>query len=183
MPPDADWHTCNDPSGSFTRPVGQPPSQLVSSAATMEGYRNIVVTYGDAASASGRPSSAGPRRPVPIDQLRVRRRQHPREQAACTVRAYQMGKNWGWVGPMFLWNLNFNVVAPARSRPSGASSTLAGVRCRSTAPSPECPSSDQTHALVGPPRRQLAAGSLVRGAPDRAPRLSPGGLLTRGNHR
>jgi len=33
------------------------------------------------------------------------------EQAAYTVLAYQMARNWGWVGPMFLWNLNFKVVA------------------------------------------------------------------------
>ncbi|NLE77585.1 MAG: hypothetical protein GX605_12660, partial [Chloroflexi bacterium] len=33
------------------------------------------------------------------------------EQAQFTVRAYQMGRAWGWVGPMFLWNLNFKVIA------------------------------------------------------------------------
>jgi len=33
------------------------------------------------------------------------------EQAAWTVEAYQMMRNWGWVGPAFLWNLNFRVVA------------------------------------------------------------------------
>jgi hypothetical protein len=33
------------------------------------------------------------------------------EQAQWTVEAYQMMKNWGWVGPAFLWNLNFRVVA------------------------------------------------------------------------
>ena len=33
------------------------------------------------------------------------------EQAAWTVEAYQMMKNWGWSGPGFLWNLNFRVVA------------------------------------------------------------------------
>ena len=33
------------------------------------------------------------------------------EQAAWTVEAFQMMRNWGWVGPAFLWNLNFRVVA------------------------------------------------------------------------
>jgi len=33
------------------------------------------------------------------------------EQAQWTVEAYQMMKSWGWVGPAFLWNLNFRVVA------------------------------------------------------------------------
>jgi len=32
------------------------------------------------------------------------------EQADWTVQAYQMMKAWGWVGPAFLWNLNFRVV-------------------------------------------------------------------------
>ena len=35
------------------------------------------------------------------------------QQAAYTVTAYEMGEAWGWVGPMFLWNLNYKVVAPA----------------------------------------------------------------------
>ncbi|HMN31200.1 MAG TPA: hypothetical protein PKE45_23810, partial [Caldilineaceae bacterium] len=33
------------------------------------------------------------------------------EQAQWTVEAYQMMKNWGWVGPAFLWNLNFRMIA------------------------------------------------------------------------
>ena len=32
-------------------------------------------------------------------------------QADYTVRAYQLGKEWGWVGTMFLWNLDYNVTA------------------------------------------------------------------------
>ena len=36
------------------------------------------------------------------------------EQARWTVEAYQMMRNWGWVGPAFLWNLNFRVVAPGK---------------------------------------------------------------------
>ena len=33
------------------------------------------------------------------------------QQADFTVRAYQLGKEWGWVGTMFLWNLDYNVTA------------------------------------------------------------------------
>ncbi len=36
------------------------------------------------------------------------------EQADYIVRAYQMGKEWGWVGPMFLWNLNYGAKDPNR---------------------------------------------------------------------
>jgi hypothetical protein len=34
------------------------------------------------------------------------------QQAQFTVKAYQLGKEWGWVGTMFLWNLDYNVTAP-----------------------------------------------------------------------
>jgi len=34
------------------------------------------------------------------------------EQAQWSVEAYQQGKTWGWVGPMFLWNLDYGVTAP-----------------------------------------------------------------------
>jgi len=33
------------------------------------------------------------------------------EQAAWTVEAYKLMKQWGFVGVAFLWNLNFRVVA------------------------------------------------------------------------
>ena len=29
------------------------------------------------------------------------------EQAVYTLRAFELGQEWDWVGPMFLWNLNF----------------------------------------------------------------------------
>ncbi len=38
------------------------------------------------------------------------------EQADWTVQAYMMMKDWGWVGPAFLWNLNFAVLAPGTER-------------------------------------------------------------------
>lgn len=38
------------------------------------------------------------------------------EQAAWTVEAFQMMKEWGWVGPPILWNLNFRVIADQTER-------------------------------------------------------------------
>jgi len=35
------------------------------------------------------------------------------EQAQFIVEAYQKAKSWGWVGPMFLWNLNFGPICGA----------------------------------------------------------------------
>ncbi len=38
------------------------------------------------------------------------------EQADWTVDAYQMMKDWGWVAPPILWNLNFRVIADRTER-------------------------------------------------------------------
>ena len=38
------------------------------------------------------------------------------EQAQWTVEAYAMMKNWGWVAPPILWNLNFRVIADRTER-------------------------------------------------------------------
>ncbi len=38
------------------------------------------------------------------------------EQAEWTVRAYQLMKQWGFIGVAFLWNLNFEVVAPGTEK-------------------------------------------------------------------
>ena len=46
--------------------------------------------------------------------LRVCHENTEEEQADYIVRAYQMAKNWGWVGPMFLWNLDYNATPTER---------------------------------------------------------------------
>ncbi len=38
------------------------------------------------------------------------------EQAQWTVRAYQMMKAWGFVGPAFLWNLNWRMTENGSER-------------------------------------------------------------------
>jgi spore germination protein YaaH len=38
------------------------------------------------------------------------------EQAAWTVEAYKLMKQWGFIGTAFLWNLNFEVVAPGTEK-------------------------------------------------------------------
>lgn len=87
------------------------PHHSWSFRSTMEGYRNIAVTYG-AADKVIVPTEFGwaaggafdPRYAYADDNSYE-------EQAAWTVEAYQMMKGWGWVGPAILWNLNFRVVA------------------------------------------------------------------------
>jgi hypothetical protein len=87
------------------------PHHSWSFRSTMEGYRNIMVVYGDANKriwptefgwAAG--GAFDPRYAYANDNSLD-------EQAHWTVEAYELMRNWGWVGPAFLWNLNFRVVA------------------------------------------------------------------------
>jgi uncharacterized protein YraI len=83
------------------------PHHSWSFRATMEGYRNIMVKYGDgnkkiwptefgwAAGWLGKPG------------YEYANDNTLEEEASYTVRAYQMMKGWGWVGPAFLWNLGY----------------------------------------------------------------------------
>jgi len=112
-PPDADWRTFQDPSASF-QAKGHPSWFF---RATMESYRNIMLKYGDGrkriwptefgwASVEGLGVAPAPGYEYAADNTE-------QEQAQYIVRAYEMARNWGWVGPMFLWNLNFAPVCGA----------------------------------------------------------------------
>lgn len=77
----------------------------------MEQYRNIMVKYGDNAklwpTEFGWASSGSP-----VAGYEYAAYNSEQQQAEYIVRAYQMMRNWGWVGPAFLWNLNYNVTHP-----------------------------------------------------------------------
>lgn len=114
VPPDADWSTWSDPTAAFRGPSDNRHHSWVFRG-TMEGYRNVMVKYGDGAkriwptewgwaSVGGLGASPAPGYEYAADNT-------AQEQAEWTVKAFQMGKNWGWVGPMILWNLNFAPVA------------------------------------------------------------------------
>ena len=87
------------------------PHHSWSFRSTMEGYRNIANVYG----ASNKVivptefgwAAGGAQNP----NYRYADDNDYGEQAEWTVQAYQMMRDWGWVGPAFLWNLNFRVVA------------------------------------------------------------------------
>ncbi len=111
-PPDADWRTWSDPTTG--RAKGHPSWFFRS---TMEGYRNTMVAYGDAgkriiptefgwASVDGLGTAPAPGYEYAADNTAG-------EQAQFITRAYEMGRNWGFVGPMFLWNLNFAPICGA----------------------------------------------------------------------
>jgi len=116
VPPDADWRTWSDPTARFRGPSDNHHHSWVFRG-TMEGSRNIMVKYGDAgkrlwptefgwASTEGMGVEPNPGYEYAADNTEA-------EQAQFIVRAYQMAKNWGWVGPMFLWNLNYWPVSGA----------------------------------------------------------------------
>ncbi|MCC7353069.1 MAG: beta-galactosidase [Anaerolineae bacterium] len=81
---------------------------------TMEGYRNIMVVYGDGGKRIWPTEFGWASSSTPAPGYGYAADNSLDEQARWTVRAYQMMKSWGWVGAAFLWNLNFKVVAPGR---------------------------------------------------------------------
>lgn len=81
---------------------------------TLEAYRQAMITNDDADKAIwvtqfGWASAVSPKSGYTYakDNTRI-------EQAEYIVRAFQMGQEWGWVGPMFLWNLNYGAKNPNR---------------------------------------------------------------------
>ncbi len=79
--------------------------------ATMEEYRTIMVINGGGSkrlwpTEFGWSSVHGLGAP-PASGYEYANYNTEQDQANYIVRAYQMAKAWGWVGPMFLWNLNY----------------------------------------------------------------------------
>lgn len=109
-PPDATWDSWNDPSAPDFK-----GHRSFFFRSTMEQYRNIMVKYGDSRKklwptefgwASIENVSA-----KPAQGYGYAANNTELEQAQFLVRAFQMAKSWGWVGPMFVWNLNYGPVS------------------------------------------------------------------------
>lgn len=80
---------------------------------TLEAYRNVMVSNGDGATKIWATYFGWASDSNPIPGFEYARNNALDEQAQFTVRAYQMAKEWGWMGAMFLWNLDFGVTHPA----------------------------------------------------------------------
>ena len=80
---------------------------------TMEEYRRVMIQFGDANKAIW-PTEFG--WPVWFYQGDARfvfaQDNTPEEQGQFIRRAFEISRAWGWVGPMFLWNLDYAVTAP-----------------------------------------------------------------------
>jgi hypothetical protein len=79
---------------------------------TMERYRAVMVANGDAGKRIWPTEFGWASEPNPVPGYEYARDNTLQEQAEFLVRSYQMAKAWGWVGPMFLWNLNFGLTNP-----------------------------------------------------------------------
>jgi hypothetical protein len=115
VPPSIGWQQACDfitqDNASFRGPCDNPHHSW-SARSTVEGYRNIMVRYGDTnkriwptefgwAAGGALHPSYGYANDNSYD-----------EQARWTVEFYQWMKRTGYVGPAFLWNLNFGVTNP-----------------------------------------------------------------------
>jgi len=111
-PASGDWRTVQDPTALNFRGTFNNRHHSWCFRGTMEGYREIMLANGDGSKAivptefgwavSGNPH---PGYEYAADNT-------PEEQAQWILEAYQLAKGWGWVGPMFLWNLDYGVTAP-----------------------------------------------------------------------
>jgi hypothetical protein len=117
LPPDITWQQgcafLTQKNASF-RGACDTPHHSWSFRGTMEGYRNIMVVYGDGGKRIWPTEFGWASSSTPSPGYGYAADNSLSEQATWTVRAYQMMRNWGWVGVAFLWNLNFKVVAPGR---------------------------------------------------------------------
>jgi hypothetical protein len=78
----------------------------------MEGYRNVMVANGDAGKLLWPTEFGWAVSATPKTNYEYAADNSREEQAQWIVEAYQQAKAWGWVGPMFLWNLNYDVTRP-----------------------------------------------------------------------
>lgn len=78
---------------------------------TMEGYRNIMAENGDKGKGISPTEFGWAVSGNPQPGYEYARSNTLEEQAQWIVQAYQWSKQQGWVGPMFLWNLDYGVTA------------------------------------------------------------------------
>lgn len=78
----------------------------------MEGYRNVMVANGDANKRLWPTEFGWAVSSAPQSGYEYAADNTLEEQAQWITEAFQQAKAWQWVGPMFLWNLNYGVTRP-----------------------------------------------------------------------
>ena len=79
---------------------------------TMEQYRNIMVKYGDGNKRLWPTEFGWASTGSPVAGYEYATYNSEQAQGEYIKRAFEMMRNWGWVGVPFLWNLNYNVSHP-----------------------------------------------------------------------
>ena len=114
IPPTVTWEgACAvvEAQANIFRGACDTPHHSWSFRSTVEGYRNIMVVYGDAEKRLW-PTEFGWAAGGAFNPAYMYADDNSfEEQAAWTVEAFEMMRTWGYIGPAFLWNLNFRVVA------------------------------------------------------------------------
>jgi len=110
-PATGDWQTVTDPTATSFRGPFDNRHHSWCFRGTMEGYRNVMVAYGDTAKTIWPTEFGWAVSPNPQAGYEYARDNTHQEQAQWIVEAYQQAKQWGWVGTMFLWNLDYGVTA------------------------------------------------------------------------
>lgn len=79
---------------------------------TMEEYRNVMVEFGDGNKTIWPTEFGWPVERISDSRFDFAKENSLEEQAEYIVHAFEMGQTWGWVGPMFLFNLDYAVTRP-----------------------------------------------------------------------
>jgi spore germination protein YaaH len=110
-PATADWQTVTNPTARFRGPFDNRHHSWCFRG-TMEGYRNVMVANGDGSKTIWPTEFGWSVMSNPPAGYEYAADNTYEQQAQWIVQAYQQGKQWGWVGTMFLWNLDYGVTAP-----------------------------------------------------------------------
>jgi hypothetical protein len=110
-PATGDWQSVVDATAAFRGPFDNRHHSWCFRG-TMEGYRNVLVANGDANKRLWPTEFGWAVSTTPQGGYEYAADNTRDEQAQWIVEAYQQAKGWGWVGPMFLWNLNYGITRP-----------------------------------------------------------------------
>jgi hypothetical protein len=124
-PADGDWQTITDDGAVFRGPFDNRHHSWCFRG-TMEGYRGVMEANGDSGknlwvTEFGWAVSSNPQAGYEYAKDNTRD-----EQAQWILSAYQQAQSWGWVGPMFLWNLNYDVTSPGSEEAAFSILTASG---------------------------------------------------------
>ena len=135
-PATADWQTITDPGAGFRGPYDNRHHSWCFRG-TMEGYRNVLEANGDSNKLLWPTEFGWAVSSTPETGYEYAADNTREEQAQWISEAYQQAGSWGWVGPMFLWNLNYGITRPGSEQaafsiltpegPTPAYNTLAGI--------------------------------------------------------